>query len=159
MSGPLKDSAQCVQNRLSELGYTNEVVELAHYARTAQEAADAIGCDVAQIAKSIIFRLEDKNLPLLVVASGANRINETKLSLHLHERIGKADAGFVLEHTGFAIGGIPPLGHRKSLTTIVDEDLFRFPTIWAAAGHPQALFALTPQQLVEMTQGQVMTVK
>ncbi len=157
--GPLKDSAQRVQEQLRELGYMNAVVELPDSTRTAQEAAEAIGCEVAQIAKSIIFRLVNDDRPLLVIASGVNRINEQKLSSRLNDQLGKADADFVRQRTGFVIGGVPPLGHAEVILTIVDEDLFRFDTIWAAAGHPKAVFQLTPSQLVEMTTGQVMAVK
>jgi prolyl-tRNA editing enzyme YbaK/EbsC (Cys-tRNA(Pro) deacylase) len=137
----------------------NAVVELPDSTRTAQEAAEAIGCEVAQIAKSIIFRLVNDDRPLLVIASGVNRINEQKLSSRLNDQLGKADADFVRQRTGFVIGGVPPLGHAEVILTIVDEDLFRFDTIWAAAGHPKAVFQLTPSQLVEMTTGQVMAVK
>lgn len=157
--GPLKDSAQRVQEQLRGLGYMNTVVELPDSTRTAQEAAEAIGCEVAQIAKSIIFRLVNDDRPLLVIASGVNRINEQKLSSRLNDQLGKADADFVRQRTGFVIGGVPPLGHAEVILTIVDEDLFRFDTIWAAAGHPKAVFQLTPSQLVEMTTGQVMAVK
>jgi prolyl-tRNA editing enzyme YbaK/EbsC (Cys-tRNA(Pro) deacylase) len=157
--GQLKESAQIVQDQLVELGYTNEVVELSDSTRTAQEAADAIGCEVAQIAKSIIFRLKSTDSPLLVVASGVNRVNEKKLSNQLNDKLGKADADFVRQRTGFVIGGVPPLGHAEVITTIVDEELFQFETLWAAAGHPKAVFQLTPIQLVEMTKGQVMAIK
>ncbi|WAH39985.1 YbaK/EbsC family protein [Alicyclobacillus fastidiosus] len=159
MTKELKESAQRVQSRLSDLGYTNEVVELPDSTRTAKEAADAIGCEVAQIAKSIIFRLNHSGSPLLVVASGVNRVNEKQLSNQLNDKLGKADADFVRARTGFVIGGVPPLGHVEVITTIIDEDLFQFKTIWAAAGHPQAVFELTPDQLVAMTRGQVMAIK
>lgn len=153
----LKESAQRVQQKLLELGYANEVIELPDSTRTAQEAADAIGCEVAQIAKSILFRLPDDR-PLLVVASGGNRVNEKLVSSRLGEKLGKADADFVRERTGFVIGGVAPLGHTEKIETLVDEDLFRFETIWAAAGHPKAVFQLTPDQLVQMTGGRVMSV-
>ncbi|KPV44089.1 hypothetical protein AN477_08400 [Alicyclobacillus ferrooxydans] len=159
MTSQLKEGAERVQSRLSELGYTNKVVELPDSTRTAQEAAVVIGCEVAQIAKSIIFRLKDSDSPLLVVASGVNHVNEKSLSNELNDKLGKADADFVRERTGFVIGGVPPLGHVESITTIIDEDLFQFKTIWAAAGHPKAVFELTPDQLVEMTQGRVMAIK
>jgi prolyl-tRNA editing enzyme YbaK/EbsC (Cys-tRNA(Pro) deacylase) len=157
--GQLKESAQRVQDKLAELGYTNEVVELPDSTRTAQEAAEAIGCEVAQIAKSIIFRLKSTDNPLLVVACGVNRVNEKKLSSQLNDTLGKADADFVRERTGFVIGGVPPLGHMEAITTIVDEDLLQFKTIWAAAGHPKAVFELTTDELVEMTRGKVMNIK
>jgi prolyl-tRNA editing enzyme YbaK/EbsC (Cys-tRNA(Pro) deacylase) len=155
----LKESAQRVQNQLLELGYNNQVRELPDSTRTAQEAADAIGCEVAQIAKSIVFRLRSSGDPLLVVASGVNRVNEKRISSQLNDTLEKAKANFVRERTGFVIGGVPPLGHIETIVTIVDEDLFQFKTIWAAAGHPKAVFELTPDELVEMTHGQVMCIK
>lgn len=159
MTSQLKDSAQQVQNKLIELGYANKVIELPDSTRTAQEAADAIGCEVAHIAKSIIFRLKNDDKPLLVIASGVNRINEKQISSHLNDKLGKADADFVREHTGFVIGGVPPLGHIESIVTLIDEDLLQFREIWAAAGHPRAVFQLTPEELVQMTKGQVICVK
>lgn len=159
MANELKESAQRVQRRLSELGYSNKVVELPDSTRTAQEAADTIGCEVAQIAKSIIFRLKNSDNPLLVVASGANRVNGKLLSNLLNDKLLKADADFVRESTGFVIGGVPPIGHKETIATIIDEDLVKYNTIWAAAGHPKAVFQLTPDQLVEMTKGRVMAIK
>jgi prolyl-tRNA editing enzyme YbaK/EbsC (Cys-tRNA(Pro) deacylase) len=159
LTSQLKDSAQQVQNKLIELGYANKVIELPDSTRTAQEAADTIGCEVAHIAKSIIFRLKNDDKPLLVVASGANRINEKQINTHLNDKLGKADADFVREHTGFVIGGVPPLGHIESIITLIDEDLLQFREIWAAAGHPRAVFQLTPEELVQMTKGRVICVK
>lgn len=155
----LRDSAQRVQDQLSAAGYTNAVVELPDSTRTALEAAEAIGCAMAQIAKSIIFRLHTADSPLLVVASGINRVNEQTLSKRVGDTLGKADAEFVRQRTGFVIGGVPPLGHAEVIATIIDEDLLQFETIWAAAGHPKAVFQLTPHQLVEMTHGHVMAIK
>lgn len=157
--GQLNESAQRVQDKLAELGYTNKVVELPDSTRTAQQAAEAIGCKVAQIAKSIIFRLKNTDKPLLVVACGVNRVNEKKLSSQLNDILGKADADFVRERTGFVIGGVPPIGHVEAITTIVDEDLLQFKTLWAAAGHPKAVFELTPNELVEMTHGKIVNIK
>lgn len=159
MISQLKDSAQQVQNKLIELGYANKVIELPDSTRTAQEAADAIGCEVSNIAKSIIFRLKNNDKPLLVIASGVNQINIKQINTHLNDKLGKADADFVREHTGFVIGGVPPLGHVKSILTFIDEDLLQFREIWAAAGHPRAVFRLTPEELVQMTKGQVICVK
>ncbi|HEK9100103.1 YbaK/EbsC family protein [Bacillus pfraonensis] len=155
----LKESAQIVQNKLIELGLKNEVVELPESTRTAQEAADAIGCGVAQIAKSIIFKLKNSNEPILVVASGINRVNEKKIGQLLGEKLGKADADFVRTHTGFVIGGVPPFGHVREITTFIDEDLLQYHEIWAAAGHPKAVFQLTPVQLRGITRGRVVCVK
>lgn len=152
------ESVQRVQNALSELGYANRIVELPDSCRTAREAADAIGCQVAQIAKSIIFRLSESGKPLLVVASGVNRVNEKRISGRLQEKLAKADADFVRERTGFVIGGVSPVGHVKPVTTIIDEDLFQFDSIWAAAGHPKTVFKLTPDELSAMTRGEVMSV-
>jgi len=159
LTSQLKDSAQQVQNKLIELGYANKVIELPDSTRTAQEAANTIGCEVAHIAKSIIFRLKNNDKPLLVIASGVNRINEKQINTHLNDNLGKADADFVREHTGFVIGGVPPLGHKESIITLIDEDLLQFREIWAAAGHPRAVFQLTPEELVQMTKGRVICVK
>jgi len=155
----LKPSAQQVQEALRSLGYENEVIELPDSTRTAQEAAAAIGCDVAQIAKSIIFRLRSSGDPLLVIASGTNRVNEKRVSSEVGDTLEKADADFVRERTGFVIGGVPPIGHVTPIQTVIDADLLQFERIWAAAGHPKAVFEMSPTQLVEMTNGQVMSVK
>lgn len=159
MSQGMKESAQRVQNVLRELGYTNEVVELPDSTRTAQEAASAIECEIAQIAKSILFRLKKSERPLLVVASGVNRVNEKLISTYVEDELGKADADFVRERTGFVIGGVAPVGHTGAIETIVDEDLFQYQTIWAAAGHPKAVFQLTPDELLKMTGGRVLPIQ
>ena len=154
----LTTSVRQVQEKLKELGHPNEVVILTDSARTAQEAADALACEVAQIAKSIIFKIKSTNQPLLVVASGVNRIDEKLVAQALNDKIGKADADFVLESTGFVIGGVPPLGHKIPVLTYIDEDLFQYETLWAAAGHPKAVFQLSPDELEKMTNGQVISV-
>ncbi|MEC0211037.1 YbaK/EbsC family protein [Paenibacillus ehimensis] len=159
MNSQLKESAQRVQDKLSDLGYPNRVVELPDSTRTAQEAADAIGCEVAQIAKSIVFRLKTSNKPLLVVASGVNRVDEKLISTRMDDKLVKADADFVREHTGFVIGGVAPIGHPEPILTLIDEDLFHCRKLWAAAGHPKAVFELTPDELAAMTRGQVTSVK
>lgn len=155
----LKESAQKIQDTITKLGFTNKVIELPDNANTAQQAADAIGCEVSQIAKSIIFKVKDSNQPLLVVTSGINRVNEKQVETILNVKLGKADADFVREHTGFVIGGVPPLGHKDPILTLIDEDLFQYKEIWAAAGHPKAIFQLTPDELVQMTRGQMACVK
>lgn len=159
MMGVLKDSAQIVQDMIIQSGYDNEVIELPQSARTAQEAADALNCKVAQIAKSIIFRLEESNQPILVIASGMNRVNEKQIEKFLNEKLGKADAEFVREHTGFVIGGVSPIGHKKPILTFIDEDLLQYQDVWAAAGHPKAIFQLTPNELIKMTKGTVVNIK
>lgn len=152
---PLHPTAQRVQDALAARGLANEVVELAASARTAAEAAAALGCEVAQIVKSLVFRGRESGRAILVEASGANRVSEEAVRALLGEPIERADPAFVREQTGFAIGGIPPIGHARELVTLVDEDLLRFDRIWAAAGHPRAVFPLTPDELVAMTGGRV----
>lgn len=122
--------------------------------RTAADAAAAVGCDVGQIVKSLVFRRES-GAAVLVVASGRNRVDERKVEALLGEPIGKADASFVRETTGFAIGGVPPAGHASPVETIVDGDLLEYDEVWAAAGTPRDVFRTTPQQLVAMTGGLV----
>jgi prolyl-tRNA editing enzyme YbaK/EbsC (Cys-tRNA(Pro) deacylase) len=155
---PLQPSAQRVQDTLAAAGFANQVVELPDSARTAAEAAAAVGCDVAQIVKSLVFRARASGRGVLVVASGANRVDEKALKALLGEAVERADADFVREQTGFAIGGVPPLGHAARLACFVDEDLLKLERIWAAAGHPHAVFALTPGELVAMTGGTVAAV-
>ncbi|RUS43804.1 YbaK/EbsC family protein [Cohnella sp. AR92] len=154
----LKASAQRIQSVLSEMGYGERVVELPGSTHSAQEAAEAIGCDISRIAKTIVFRAKPTGEPVLVVASGVNRINERALAKALEKKLSKADAEFVRERTGFVIGGVAPIGHAEAIETIIDEDLLEFDEIWAAAGHPHAVFRMTPSELVAMTQGRVMRV-
>jgi prolyl-tRNA editing enzyme YbaK/EbsC (Cys-tRNA(Pro) deacylase) len=159
MSTSLKKSAERVQAVLSELGLELNVVEFSDSTRTAQEAANAIGCTVGQIAKSLIFKGKSSQKPILIIASGANRVNEKLVKEYAGEKLEKADAEFVLENTGFAIGGVPPVGHIKPITTFIDEDLTRYSEIWAAAGTPHAVFKLTPQILLKITLGKVIKVQ
>lgn len=136
------------------LGETYQVLEFDASTRTAAEAAAAIGCSVAQIAKSIIFK-SGSGRPVLVVASGDNRVSTEKVAAAIGEKIGRADASFVRERTGFAIGGVPPVAHSEPVITLIDRDLARFERIWAAAGTPNAVFALTYDDLVTLTSGTV----
>lgn len=159
MSRELSPSAQKVQEALNILGVTLEVVELPDSTRTAIEAAQAIGCQVAQIVKSIVFKAKRTSQPILVIASGSNRVDERKIEALIDEPLGKADADFVRERTGFVIGGVPPVGHANSLKTFIDEDLLQYPEIWAAAGTPHAVFRLTPADLLKISHGQVVAVK
>ncbi len=154
-SVPLKPSAQKVQDALAAAGFSNRVVELPDSTRSAAEAAAAVGCTVGQIAKSLVFRGVPSGRAVLVIASGAHRVEEGLLADALGEQIGKADAEFVREQTGFAIGGVPPVGHPRPLVTLVDEALLAHAEIWAAAGHPRAVFRLTPAELVAMTGGRI----
>ena len=127
--------------------------------RSAAEAAEAIGCTVEQIAKSLVFMTADTQEPVLVIASGPNRVNEATIGNLISHPVRKAHAAFVLEKTGFAIGGIPPVGHKVALIILIDEDLLKLSELWAAAGTPNAVFRLTPDELVKMTGGQVVSVK
>ena len=159
MSESLSISAQRVQSALNEHNLELRVVELPGSTRTSQEAADTIGCEVSQIAKSIIFRGKESETPILVIASGENRVSERKLKSVVGEKVEKPDAEFVLEETGYAIGGIPPVGHKNDIVTYIDEDLMDHKVIWAAAGTPNAVFSLTPQELLEITNGEIIDVK
>jgi prolyl-tRNA editing enzyme YbaK/EbsC (Cys-tRNA(Pro) deacylase) len=131
------------------------VLEFDESTRTAADAAAAIGCTVGQIAKSLIFRATESGRPVLAIASGSVRVDERRLSSLLGEDIARADAAFVREHTGFAIGGVPPVGHRSPPVIFIDETLLGFETIWAAGGTPNAVFRLQPDDLVRLTGGQV----
>ena len=155
----LSSSAQRVQDVLRTLGFQHEVMELPQTTRSAAEAAEAVGCQVGQIAKSLVFRGKQSGKPLLVVASGANRVNEKRMAELLGEPIERATPDFVRERTGFAIGGIPPVGHAEPIETYLDEDLLQFSEIWAAAGNPNAVFKLAPSDLLAMTGGRVAPVK
>jgi len=136
------------------LGPEYQVLEFEQSTRSAADAAAAIGCPVAAIAKSLVFRAADGS-PVLVIASGANRVDESKVSAPLGQPIGRADADFVREHTGYAIGGVAPVGHPRPLTIVLDEDLLALGEIWAAAGTPNAVFRMTPAQLRALTGGEV----
>ena len=149
----LSDSAKRVQDFLSAKGFSFQVKELPGSTRTAQEAADSIGCAVAQIAKSLVFREKKTSLPVLVIASGSNRVDLAKIERDTGLRLGKADGNFVKENVGYVIGGIPPVGHNEPLETILDPDLKRYEVIWAAAGTPFAVFQLKPADLEPLTNG------
>ena len=154
----LSPSAQKIQNLLNELGYSYTVVEHAESTRTAQEAADRAGCDLGQIVKSLIF-MGKSGKPILVLTSGANRVDEKRISGYAGESIGKADADFVRAVTGFVIGGVPPVGHVQKMETYLDEDFLQYETIWAAAGTPNAIFELKTSDLQKMTKGKIVGVK
>ena len=155
----LAKSAQSVQDVLARKGLTCKVVELSESTRTAQDAASAIGCQVEQIVKSLIFKTRMSQQPVLILASGPNRVNEQVIESLVGEKILKADADFTRNITGFAIGGIPPIGHKEPIQLIfIDEDLLKFEEIWAAAGTPNAVFNLKAKDLVEMTKGKVISI-
>lgn len=155
----LSPTAHKIQDLLNALGYSYTVIEHTESTRTAQEAADRAGCELGQIVKSLIFRGRTSGKPILVLTSGPNRVNEKRISEYAGEPIGKADADFVRTVTGFAIGGVPPIGHAQPMETYLDEDFLQFQTIWAAAGTPNAIFELKTEDLQKMTGGKIVTVK
>ncbi len=156
---PLSSSAQKVQNALNTFGPQFEVIEFAESTHTAQEAAARVNCLLGQIVKSVIFKSKETNKGILVLASGVNRVDEKKIGEYCGETIGRADPDFVRVLTGFAIGGVPPVAHPQPVETYIDEDLFQYPLIWSAAGTPNAVFKLSPADLVTITQGKIMPVK
>lgn len=156
----LSKRAAAVQAALNAKGYQLEVMELPQSTRTALEAAAAIGCEVTQIVKSLLFRIENTADPILILASGKNQVNERVIELLIGTPIVKADADFVKKITGFTIGGIPPIGHQTELDKIfIDEDLLRYESIWAAAGTPHAVFKLNAEDLPNLTAGKVVCIK
>lgn len=155
----LSQSAQKVQQALLAMNLPCMVVELPNSTRTAIEAAQAVGCQVGQIVKSLIFMGAESRRPILVVASGINRVDETHLALLAGEAIKKADAEFARAQTGFAIGGIPPVGLANQMSTFIDQDLLTYKSVWAAAGTPHAVFELDPAFLERMTGGTVTNIK
>ena len=155
----LSTSAQKIQDQLRSLGYDYTVIEHAESTRTAQEAAERAGCELGQIVKSLIFQGKETGKPILVLTSGSNRVDEKRISEYAGEAIGRADADFVRTVTGFAIGGVPPIGHAQRMETYLDEDFLQYPTIWAAAGTPNAIFELKTGDLQNMTGGRLVRVK
>ncbi len=155
----LSPSAQKIQDLLNSLGYDYVVIEHVETTRTAQEAADRAGCQLGQIVKSLIFRGKTSGKPILVLTSGANRVDEKRISEYAGESIRRADADFVRAVTGFAIGGVPPIGHNQKMETYLDEDFLQYQVIWAAAGTPNAIFELKTGDLKKMTGGKIVEVK
>lgn len=153
MEPGLSNSAKRVQEFLFMRGFTFEVKELPSSTRTSQEAADSIGCTVSQIAKSLVFRDKETDRPILVIASGSNRVDVKKIQRATGLKLGKADGNYVKERVGYAIGGVPPVAHNEPLETILDPDLKKYDVIWAAAGTPFAVFQLKPADLEPLTNG------
>jgi prolyl-tRNA editing enzyme YbaK/EbsC (Cys-tRNA(Pro) deacylase) len=144
---------------VNRMGIDLEVVELPSSTRTAVDAASAIGCSVAQIVKSLLFRTVAGKEPLMVIASGVNRVNESRIAEFVGEPIEKADATYVREKTGFVIGGVPPIGHTITIRTFIDEDLLKLDEIWAAAGTPNSVCKLSGDILLRITNGDVRVIK
>ncbi|WP_367608152.1 YbaK/EbsC family protein [Legionella sp. W05-934-2] len=152
--------AQSIQQILAEKGLHFEVIELSTSTRTAIDAARAIGCDVAQIMKSLLFCTEISKQPVLVLASGINRVNELNIAQWVGEKIRKADAHFTREVTGFAIGGVPPVGHKQTIRHIfIDIDLLNHNVLWAAAGTPNAVFSLSASDIESLTHGKIIAIR
>ena len=156
---PLSPSAQRVDDALRALGYSFNIIEHTESTRTAREAADRAGCELGQIVKSMIFKGKVSGKPVLVLTSGANRVDEKRISEYAGEPIGRADVDFVRSVTGFAIGGVPPVGYPQKMETYLDEDFLQYETIWAAAGNPNAIFELPTVALQEITTAKVVRVK
>jgi prolyl-tRNA editing enzyme YbaK/EbsC (Cys-tRNA(Pro) deacylase) len=153
MTAVLPASAQRVQDVLDAAGVGARVVELAVAARTSRQAADALGVDVGQIAKSLIFCAAASGRAVLVIAAGDRRVDEVRVTAALGEPIERATPDFVREHAGFAIGGVAPVGHATRMVTFVDASLRRFEVVWAAGGTPHAVFPITPRELLRVSGG------
>ncbi|MDJ0983995.1 MAG: YbaK/EbsC family protein [Desulfobacterales bacterium] len=159
MTAKLKSSAKKVQAALKAHNLSCEVVQMKDTTRSAADAARAVGCEVGQIVKSLIFEGENSHQPILVTTSGANRVNEQAIANNVSEPVKMATPDYVRQMTGFAIGGVPPVGHDRPLKIFIDEDLLQYDEIWAAAGTPHAVFKLTPGDLKTITAGTVISVK
>lgn len=152
MSATLSKRARQFQAFLDEHGTGLTVLELPDSTRTAEDAARALGCSTAQIVKSLVFRDLATGTPVVVLASGPNRVDEKVIAGHLGHEVGKADANYVKAATGYSIGGVPPIGHRNPVAVFVDEDLLAFDEVWAAAGTPHAVFKI-PGKLTSILAG------
>jgi prolyl-tRNA editing enzyme YbaK/EbsC (Cys-tRNA(Pro) deacylase) len=155
MKSHLPESARRVQSFLESQGIDSPVIELPESTRTAAEAARAVGCEVAHIAKSLVFRATRTGRPILVIASGTNRVDEAAIARLLSEPIEKASPEFVREKTGYAIGGVPPVAHVHEPVVFIDQDLQAYSEIWAAAGTPRTVFRIRPTELLELTGGRI----
>jgi prolyl-tRNA editing enzyme YbaK/EbsC (Cys-tRNA(Pro) deacylase) len=153
----MKPAAEKIQQILQELGLDSEVVEFSESTKTSAEAAAVIGTTVAQICKSILFAAGDQ--AVMVMASGANRIDTAKVQSHVEVPLGKANAAFVRDKTGYVIGGVPPIGHATNFPIFIDEDLLKFEIVYAAAGTPNSIFGIKPADLVRVTGGTVIDCK
>lgn len=148
-----------VHTALNSLGFFADIQELPTSTRTALEAAQSVGCDIGQIVKSLVFIFSKSQIPILLLVSGQNRVNENLVGRALEGEIRKATAQEVQEFTGFPIGGVPPIGHLQPISTYMDEDLFHYDLVWAAAGTPNSVFPVSPHRLRELTDAKVISVK
>lgn len=143
----LKPAAQRVADAANAAGLDITITTHAKSTRTAEEAAKACGCNIGQIVKSLVFQGNTSGAPILLLVSGANRVNEKAVAVDIGEALKRPDAAYVRDITGYAIGGIPPLGHASPMKTYIDKDLLAYPLVWAAAGTPESVFAVDPRQL------------
>jgi len=156
----VNDAVRRVDDALRSFGGEHALVELTEPARTAADAARLVGCRVAQIANSLVFKMPTRDAAILVMASGGRRVDPARIAEAVGEPVDKADADFVRARTGFVIGGVAPVGHiAPPAAILVDEELLAWPEIWAAAGHPHTVFRLTPDELVQMTGGRIAKVR
>jgi len=155
---PLPAPAERVRQAAAERGLDIEIRIMPDSTRTAAEAAAVCGCSVGEIVKSLIFKGTKTGVPVLLLVSGTNRVNEKTVENVLGEAISRPDAAFVREATGFAIGGIPPIGHANPVRTYIDRDLLQYETVWAAAGTPHAVFRVAPGALSEAAGAEIITV-
>lgn len=152
-ASPLPASAQRVQDLLAAAGLGARIVELAVAVRTSAQAAAALRVEVGQIAKSLVFRAADSGRPVLVIAAGDRRVDEQRLAARLGEPVERATPDFVREHSGFAIGGVPPVAHARAMVTFIDTSLRRFDLLWTAGGTPHCVFPIAPDALVDLSGG------
>lgn len=155
----LQAASARVQQALAAKGFPFQVQVFPAGTRTAAEAASAIGCTLGQIAKSLVFRTDPAGVAVLVVASGANKVDEAKVAELIGETVARADADFVRAQTGFAIGGVLPVGHLRPIEVLLDRDLETYDQIWAAAGTPDSVFRLSPADLAALTKGRFCDVR
>ncbi len=155
----LHPQALRVQSALNQAGCAAQVRELPDSTRTAAEAAQAVGCQIGQIVKSLVFALEPAGALILVLVSGSNRVDEKAFGQRLNGRLVKANADQVQQATGYVIGGVPPLGHARPMPVYIDQDLLQYDVVWAAGGTPHAVFPIEPQELVRITGGEVLSVR
>jgi prolyl-tRNA editing enzyme YbaK/EbsC (Cys-tRNA(Pro) deacylase) len=147
----MSKSLKRVRQNAIDLGLNVEIIELTIQTKTAAEAASAMGCCPDQILKSIIFLGQDTNKCVLFMTAGGNRVDEDKASAIVGEPLGRADAAVIRTQTGFAIGGVSPIGHITDVQKFIDPTLMAFETIWAAAGTPHSMFSIDPQTLADAT--------
>lgn len=153
-----KNQEDLFQNFLDQFKLSFEIKKLPVSTKTAKQASEAIGCPLAQIAKSIIFKTRKTQEPILVIASGINHINEEKIAEKINQPIEIAEASFVLEKTGYVIGGVPPFGHLQKIKTFIDKDLIKWPKVWVAAGSPQAVFEISTKELIKISEGEIIEI-